>query len=270
MRHDRNRNQKNQNNRNQHNNSVERSDIRQVIGIHAAREVLKVRPQKISEMWLKEGAERIRDLNYFIEAAKKFRINVRMKPEGFLDKIAPSHQGICLQVTETPELDLVEVTQSENEKIILLALDEVTDPHNIGAVLRTAWLMGIKGILVPENRSGHLTPSVMKVACGGAEHVPMLVVSNLASELKHLKDKGFWIYGLAGEARNSLPQTRFNEKVVLVLGAEDKGLRSTTVNACDELISIPQNSENQAEASYNASVAAALVMYEVSRQHKTP
>ena len=246
---------------------VSQNSIRTVIGLHAAREVLKVRPKAITEIWLKVGAERSRDHIAFIEFAKKNLLKLQIKSGGQLDKIAPSHQGVCVLVNETPDYDFENLSNDPSEKIVLLALDEVTDPHNVGAVLRTAWLLGAKAILVPENRSAHLTPAVMKVASGGAEHVPLVNIGSLATCLTALKKKGFWIYGLDGSASSHLPKIHFNPKVVLVVGAEDKGLRSTTAAVCDELISIPQNTN---EASFNASVAAALALYEVARQHQTP
>ncbi|MCB0351830.1 MAG: 23S rRNA (guanosine(2251)-2'-O)-methyltransferase RlmB [Bdellovibrionales bacterium] len=243
------------------------SNTRTVIGLHASREALKVRPDKITEIWVKNGAERSADLLPFIDFAKKRRIKLLTKPDGFLDKIASSHQGICVLVSETPQFDVDDIGSDHTEKIILLALDEITDPHNVGAVLRTAWLLGAKAVLVPENRSAHLTPAAIKVASGGAEHVPLVNVGNLSHYLTSLKDKGFWVYGLAAEAKSSLWQTKFNERVVLIVGSEDKGMRSTTANVCDELVSIPQQDSH---ASFNASVAASLVLYEVARQHKNP
>jgi 23S rRNA (guanosine2251-2'-O)-methyltransferase len=173
---------------------------------------------------------------------------------------------VAVLVGETPELDLDALTNEPPEKkTILVALDEITDPHNVGAILRSSWLMGVKGLLIPEHRAGGLTPSAMKVASGGAEHVPLLTVGNLQQELKYLKDKGFWIYGLAGEGKGELGQLRINEKVVWVVGSEEKGIRSSVRGVCDELVKIPQTS---AEASYNASVAAAIALYETSRQHR--
>jgi 23S rRNA (guanosine2251-2'-O)-methyltransferase len=238
-----------------------------VIGLHSALEVLKVRPTKITEIWLKEGADRSQDHKPFIDFAKSRRIRLHIKPLAALDKVAPSHQGVCLMVSETPELDLEVLNPAITKNLLIVALDEISDPHNVGAILRTAWLMGAKALLVPELRSAHLTPSVIKVACGGAEHVPVVVSTNLASDLTYLKDKGFWIYGLAGEATTTLWKARFHEHTVLVVGSEDKGLRSTTAKACDELISIPQTAMG---ASFNASVAAGMAIYEVVRQHKNP
>ena len=238
-----------------------------VIGLHSAREALKVHPKAVSEIWVKEGAERSKDLSIFLDFAKKSRVKLFIQKEGALDRIATSHQGVCVFMTHTPELDLDSIAGPEGAPVILVALDEVSDPHNVGAALRTAWLLGAKGILVPENRSAHLTPAAIKVASGGAEHIPLHISGNLADDLTYLKERGFWTYGLSADAKGSLFQTRFNEKVVLVVGAEDKGLRSTTVNVCDELVSIPQT---EMGASLNASVAVALALYEVVRQHRSP
>jgi 23S rRNA (guanosine2251-2'-O)-methyltransferase len=240
---------------------------RVVIGIHSAREAIKVRAKKIKEVWLKIGGDNQHELNEFAEFAKSQNIKLKLQPESELNKIATSHQGVALFVDETPEFDFhILESLSETEKFIILAMDEVTDPHNIGAALRTAWLMGAKALILPKLRSGGLTPATIKVACGGAEHVPLVSVDNLQYDLKHLKDKGFWIYGLDGEAKNTLYKTKFHEKVVLVVGSEDKGLRSTTRNICDELVAIPQT---ESGASLNASVATAVALYEVIRQHAT-
>ncbi len=239
-----------------------------MIGIHSALEALKVRPHAVKEVWLKKGSERDSTMQPFIEFAEQSRRPLRFQQEGALNQIAPSHQGVCLWLTETPELDLADLPGVEStEPTTLLVLDELSDPHNVGALLRSAWLFGCAGLIVPERRAAHLTPSVIKVASGAAEHVPVIVSARLNDDLSILKEKGFWIYGLAGEGRQTLPQTRFHEKVILLIGAEDKGLRTSVRKACDELIRIPQL---DAEASFNASVAGAIALYEVQRQRQNP
>ena len=241
---------------------------RAVIGIHSAHEVLKVRPHAVKEIWLKKGSERDLTMKPFVEFAERTRRPLRFQQEGALNQIASSHQGVCLWVTETPELDLADLPGAESmAPITLLALDEISDPHNVGALLRSAWLFGCAGLIVPERRTAHLTPSVIKVASGGAEHVPVIVSAHLNNDLTILKDKGFWIYGLAGEGHQTLSQIRFHEKAVLLIGAEDKGLRTSTRRACDEMIRIPQL---DVEASFNASVAGAIALYEVRRQRQNP
>lgn len=235
-----------------------------VVGIHSSREAIRIRPSKVSEIWLKEGADRSHDLKEFVDFAKSRQIRTKYQPDGVLSKLSTSHQGVCLYIDETPELDLESLGDNASERCVLVALDEISDPHNIGAALRSAWLLGAMALILPEMRSGSLTPSAAKVASGGAEHVPVVTTANLQIELNSLKDKGFWIYGLAGEASVPLNEVKFNERVVLVIGSEDKGLRTTTRKTCDELVSIPQTDEH---ASLNASVATAVALYEIRRQH---
>jgi 23S rRNA (guanosine2251-2'-O)-methyltransferase len=237
---------------------------RTVVGIHSAHEALKVNPGSVTEIWLRSDFKKVQDLNFFAQWAEKNRVKVHAREEGALSKIAASHQGVAIFMKDSPTLDLEDFDAENPEKVIIMALDEITDPHNIGAILRSAWLMGVKALMVPELRSGHLTPAVIKVASGGAEHVPLIVVKNLVQDLKHLKDKGFWIFGLAGEGRSTLLNTRIHEKIVWVVGNEEKGIRSSVRGVCDELVQIPQSSR---DASFNASVASSIALYETVRQH---
>jgi 23S rRNA (guanosine2251-2'-O)-methyltransferase len=242
--------------------------MRTVVGIHACREALKINLKSVTEVWVKEKSEKNPDLVQFIEIANKNKIKCFPKPEAAFSRIAQSTQGIAVFLKTTPELDLETLAPDENaeqpEKTILIALDEMTDPHNLGAILRTAWLMDVKAILIPGHRSVGLSPAAAKVASGGAEHVPVVTVNSLPNTLRDLKDKGFWIYGLAAEGASAVNKVSFPERVVLVIGAEDKGLRTTVQSACDECVMIPQTDN---EASYNASVAAAIALFEVRRQH---
>lgn len=237
---------------------------RQVVGIHACKEVLKVRPEAVESITLIADYERSADLKVFGDFAKKRGVKLFKKDEASLKKIASSHQGVCLSVKGAPELNLEEISDDPNEPMILIALDEVSDPHNVGAVLRSAWLTGTEALLVTDRRAAHLTPAVCKVASGGAEHVPMHVCSNLGSDLSYLKEKGFWIFGLAGGPDSkSLFKLDLPPRMVWLLGSEDKGLRSSTRKLCDELVAIPQV---DSEASYNASVAAGIALFESRRQ----
>jgi 23S rRNA (guanosine2251-2'-O)-methyltransferase len=237
---------------------------RQVVGIHACREVLKVRPEAVESITLITDFERSADLKIFGDFAKKRGVKLFKKDDAFLKKIASSHQGVCLAVTAAPELEFEEISNDPNEPMVLMALDEVSDPHNVGAILRTAWLTGTRGLLVTDRRAAHLTPAVCKVASGGAEHVPLYISGNLGTDLSYLKEKGFWIFGLAGGANSkSLLQMDLPARVLWILGAEDKGMRSSTRKLCDELVAIPQQDP---EASYNASVAAGIALFESLRQ----
>ncbi len=123
--------------------------------------------------------------------------------------------------------------------------------------------MGVEAVLLPSDRAVGLVPTVHKVSCGGVEHVPVIEVPNLSNVLSGLKDKGYWVFGLAAGGKQTMETVKIPEKIVWVLGAEDKGLRTTTERSCDELISIPQ-SDNA--ASYNVSVATGVALYETRRQ----
>ncbi len=237
---------------------------RLVIGYHSVREALKVRPQAAGELSVIAGhsEESQGEIGEILNLAKKYRLKLKEVSRESLDRLGSGHQGVCLQVLEDPQFSWASLDSGEPQR--LLILDEISDPHNLGAILRTAWLLGARALFVSEARSAHLTPTVTKVASGGAEHVPLVVESNLGALIKNLKEKGFWIYGLAGESQDSLYSTEFAEKTALVLGSEGKGLRVSTSNACDVLLSIPQV---DAQASFNASVAAGLALGELFRQH---
>lgn len=236
--------------------------MRKVVGIHSCKEVLRVRPQAVAEVLLRKGFEASRDLQEFEKFAKKRGLKVHVKDQNFLEKIAPSHQGICLSVKSAPEWNYEGLGQAKAGSI-LLALDEISDPHNVGAMMRTAWLQSVEGLIVTKKRSAQLTSAVMKVASGGAEHIPMQAVANLASELESLKKQGYWVLGLSGDGKTPLTSLEIPEKVVWVVGSEEKGLRTPVERACDELVSIPQSN---ASASYNASVAVGMALFETTRQ----
>ncbi len=234
-----------------------------VVGIHAVTELLKVRPREVAALWLRENYKDHADLNEIFESAKSKNVRVQFQSSGALDKIVSAHQGVVAFASEEPEVDWRAIESSE--RCTLIALDEVEDPHNLGAILRTAWLFGAKAILTPEHRAASLSPAVSKVAQGAAEHVPVVRESALPERLKQLKEKGFWILGLSHKAKQDIYSLEIPEKVVWVLGSESSGLRKSVEGACDDLISIPQAAP---EASYNVSVAAAVAVSETFRQRR--
>lgn len=231
---------------------------RWVVGLHSCREVVRVRSSAVQELWLKQGWEASQDLRGIAES---IRITPKVVSATQIDKMSGGNQGVALFVSESPELNW-ENLNADGPALVLLA-DGIQDPHNLGAILRTAWLLNVSALFITEHRSSPLTPTALKVASGGAEYVPVIADENLIDVIKRLKDMGFWVYGLAGEASLSLWSTQFPEKVALVIGSEESGLRSTVAKVCDELIKIPQ--ANSA-ASFNASVAAGMALSEVRRQ----
>lgn len=235
---------------------------RVVIGTHAINEVLKVRPKQVKAFWLRQDWENSGDLRAMHELALKNRIKVDFKADAIIEKFGPSQQGAAIFVDGAPEFDMASLEGLD--KSMVLILDGIEDPHNLGAILRTSWLVGAQGVLIPEDRAVGLTPTVHKVACGGVEHVPVEETTNFANYAEQLKKQGYWIYGLSPRGKQSIFELELPDKVVWAIGSEDKGMRVTTERLCDELVFIPQASSS---ASYNASVATAMALTETLRQH---
>ncbi len=237
---------------------------RQVAGTHAIYELIKVRPKSVKHFLIQKNWSSSADLRSMVELLEKSKITFEEKSDLELQKICHSHQGAVAFSDATPTLNYE--TAGWPEQTMLLALDGVEDPHNLGAILRTSWLMGVSGVITPEDRAVGLTATVHKVACGGVEHVPMAQINNFSDPFKKLKEAGFWVFGMSHKAEKTIYDLKIPNKIVWVMGAEDKGLRVTTERACDELVCIPQI---DAKASYNVSVATALALAETKRQWKS-
>lgn len=234
---------------------------RHVAGTHAITELIHKRPRSVQSVLIQNNWKSSADLRDLVDLLNSKKIKFEEKPEAALFPFCNSHQGAIAFSNETIEFEYQQYDWGHHG--LVLALDGVEDPHNLGAVLRTSWLMGVNGILIPDDRAVGLTATAHKVACGGAEHVPLYRNNQFQQPFETLKQQGFWVYGLDHKATKTIYDMKFPEKVVLVLGAEDKGMRSTTEKLCDELICIPQAS---AGASYNVSVSAALAIAETKRQ----
>lgn len=234
---------------------------RQIAGTHAVREALSVRPQSIKQAYVQSNLLNSPEIKELLQIFKAKDIRFEEKNEMELAKLCAGHQGAVIFSDYNPAFDYTQ--QGWEDKSMIVALDGVEDPHNLGAILRTSWLMGVSGLIIPQDRAVGLTPTVHKVACGGAEHVEIARINNFNDPFATLKEAGFWVYGLSHKATKSIYDIQYPEKVIWVLGAEDKGLRTTTERVCDELVSIPQAS---ADASYNVSVATAMALAETKRQ----
>lgn len=177
-----------------------------------------------------------------------------------------SHQGIAAQVSPYDYQDLealIEQAQSNSPTPVIVVADGITDPHNLGAIIRSAEAIGAHGLVIPQRRAAGITSTVMKVAAGALESFPVSRVVNLNRGLKTLKEAGFWVYGTVAEAPQALHQTRLDGPLAIVIGAEGSGISELTQRHCDALISIPLQGRT---ASLNASVAAGMVLYEIFRQ----
>ena len=176
------------------------------------------------------------------------------------------HQGAAAVVSPYPQVtvqDILHMVQGRDRKHFLLMLDNIQDPQNLGAIIRTALCVGIHGVIVPKDRSAPPTPAVSRASSGALEHIRLVRVTNLVQTIKHCKNSGLWVLGLQKDAAQLIYASDLSGSIALVLGGEQKGIRRLVKKHCDFLVSIPQQG---AFNSLNASVAAAVAMYEAFRQ----
>lgn len=223
-----------------------------------------MRPRAVQAVWMRDKYEDHPALSELFDTAVDLGVKVVTHAPGALDKISSANQGVLAFTQEEPEVDWQKLFAQEEATVV--ALDEVEDPHNLGAVLRTCWLLGAEVVLTPEHRAANLSPSVSKVAQGAVEHVPVARDSALPQQLEEFKKHGYWVLGLSHKAKQDIFNFKIPEKVVWVLGSESSGLRKSVEGACDDFVSIPQAAP---EASYNVSVAAAIALAETFRQRKS-
>ncbi len=242
------------------------SEARIIFGFHAVLSRIRQNPQGVQEICVdKERSDaRMKDL---LALAKEKNLRVMQLERARLDGMAGNgrHQGVLARVEDTPipYLDIHDVLESLDEPPFLLVLDGVEDPHNLGACLRVADAMGVHAVIAPKDRAAGLNATVRKVACGAAESVPFIAVTNLARTLRELKEAGVWLVGAVAEAEGDLFSTRLEGPIALVLGAEGTGLRRLTAETCDALVRIPMFG---AVESLNVSVASGICLYEARRQ----
>jgi 23S rRNA (guanosine2251-2'-O)-methyltransferase len=237
-----------------------------IYGLHAVRSVLAQRSQAVKRLLLvKRADERLADL---LAQASSHRLNIEIHTAQSLDALTGQglHQGVVALVTPLgpmSEDDLLMRLGEGDQVPLILVLDGVQDPHNLGACLRTADAVGAAAVVVPKDRAAGLTPVVRKVAAGAAETVPLVQVTNLARTLRALKEQGLWIVGTDGEATTLHHQASLTGPLAVVLGAEGTGMRRLTREHCDLVVQLPLRGAVQ---SLNVSVAAGVMLYEVLRQ----
>jgi 23S rRNA (guanosine2251-2'-O)-methyltransferase len=246
------------------------SVTRIVFGFHAVASRLRQNPASVQEVCVDKTRKdaRMQDL---LQLAQQKGVRVMQMEKERLDGLAANgrHQGVLARVADTPlpYQDIHDVLESDlAEPPFLLVLDGVEDPHNLGACLRVADAMGVHAVIAPKDRAAGLNATVRKVACGAAETVPFIAVTNLARTLRELKDAGIWVVGTAAEAEQDLFTVKFNGPIAMVLGAEGTGLRRLTAETCDALVRIPMFGTVE---SLNVSVASGICLYEARRQRNT-
>lgn len=238
-----------------------------IYGRHAIEAALQQQRQ-LNRLWVNDRLRYDGRFTGLLHEAKASGAVIDEVDSRRLNQIArgQNHQGIIAQVAAYQywELDeLITQAKAKSTRPVLLAADSITDPHNLGAIIRTAEALGAQGLIIPQRRAAGVTSTVAKVAAGAVEHLPIARVVNLRQALETLKETEFWIYGLSAEASHPAYTVKFNAATVLVIGAEGDGLSLTVQQTCDSLISIPLAGKTP---SLNASVATAMALYEIYRQ----
>ncbi len=240
----------------------------QVVGLHAVEAALRHEPERVAGLWVDAGRRDAR-LATLVAGAGERGIAVHAVARAELDRMSGGarHQGAVARLTGVAaalgENDLEAILDALAVPPLLLVLDGVKDPHNLGACLRTAEAAGAHALIAPADRAAGLTPTVRRVASGAAETLPFVQVTNLARTLRRLKERGLWVVGAAGEGTARLHEVDLAGPVALVLGAEERGLRRLTREVCDVLAAIPMAGS---VSSLNVSVAAGVFLFEAVRQ----
>jgi 23S rRNA (guanosine2251-2'-O)-methyltransferase len=242
----------------------------QIFGIHAVKQVLENTPESILNAWMQESinSELIRAIH---ESLKTLGVSIQSVPRSTLGKMVKNqnHQGVILEVRKAAkktEHDLDDVLeQNQNANPLYLILDSVQDPHNLGACIRTAAAAGVTAVIIPNDRAASVNETVRKVASGAVESVIVISVVNLVRAMKKIQAAGVWIVGTAGDAEQSIYDLKLTTPTAIVMGGEDKGMRSSVRKECDYIGSLPISDKIE---SLNVSVAAGVVLYEVLRQRR--
>lgn len=237
-----------------------------IYGLQAVRELLRSgRP--VERLFVLRG-RRDKRVEEVIRAAGEAGVHVRQEERGQLDRLAgtSSHQGVVAETGLQRYLELDELMKraaASPRPALVIVLDEVEDPQNLGAVIRTAEAAGAHGVVIPERRAAGVTPAVVKASAGASAHLPVARVGSLVQALERMKESGFWLYGLSASAATPYTAVDWRGPVALVAGSEGRGLRPIIRQHCDQLVAIPMTGR---VGSLNVSVSVAVAVYEVVRQ----
>lgn len=238
-----------------------------IYGINSVTEALKARGRAFEWVGMAKERHDIR-LQRLIEDCRRLSIPVRFLQRTELDRMAgnAAHQGVVAVTSAKQYNDLADVIEAKRgQHSLIVVLDGIEDPHNLGAILRTADAAGANGVVIPERRSASVTGTVTKASAGASEHLPIAKVTNIARSVEELKDSNVWTVGLDERGEQSYDALDYNMDCALVLGGEGKGLHDLVKKKCDFLVSIPMLGK---VPSLNVSVAAAVVLYEIVRQRR--
>jgi 23S rRNA (guanosine2251-2'-O)-methyltransferase len=236
-----------------------------IYGVHPVREALESHAVIIEKILVGTQYPHA-SVQALVALAKERNLPVTYAPQEALDSLARGgrHQNVVAVIREVPYTDLEEILSLRgNQKALILILDGIQDPQNLGSVIRTALGCGVQGIIIPKDRAADVTPAAMKASAGAAAHLAIARVVNIANTIDRLKKEGMWVYGAAGEAKDPVYKIDLTVDLAVVIGSEGKGIRPLVKKKCDGLFSIPMTGP---VSSFNASVSAGMILYEVMRQ----
>jgi 23S rRNA (guanosine2251-2'-O)-methyltransferase len=239
-----------------------------IFGINAVAEALKARGRAFQWVGMAKERDDLR-LQKLIQECRQNNVPVKFMPRTELDRMAGtgSHQGVVAVTSQKQYNDLDDlIAAKRSDYSLIVVLDGVEDPHNLGAILRTADATGADGVVIPERRAAGITGTVVKSSAGASEHLPVAKVTNIARTLEDLKTKGLWMVGLDERGKQNYDEVDYKMDCAIVLGTEGKGLHDLVARKCDFLVSIPMLGK---VSSLNVSVAAGVVLYEVVRQRRS-
>jgi len=235
-------------------------------GRNAARECLRARRRHIHKIIMADNLEASAIITEILDLAGQTKIPVQRVSRKKLDNLTRNHQGVALEVGQYPTVALEDIllrAEKSAEPAFVIALDHIEDPHNLGAILRTAEVVGVHGVLLPKQRAADVTPAVVSASAGAVEHVWIAKIPNLVQTLKKLKQNDIWVVGLENTPE-ALPfhQANLSGAIALVIGSEGRGMSRLVKETCDFLVKLPIRGQIE---SLNASVACGLILYEVWR-----
>jgi 23S rRNA (guanosine2251-2'-O)-methyltransferase len=241
-------------------------------GIHAVKEALEA-GRAMDRIVIAKGRQDTR-VEEIVQLARKQNISVRFEDRNQLDRLADSrdHQGVVAMVASRAASTLEDILAAANAssghgtKGLIVLLDGVEDPHNLGAIIRTALAAGAHGVVIPERRAAGLTDTVARASAGAISHLPVAKVTNLARTMEELKEAGYWLVGLDETAEKSYAEVDYTSPMAIVLGGEGNGLHDLTRKRCDFVVSLPTTGPVK---SLNVSVAAGVVLFEALRQRRS-
>lgn len=241
-----------------------------ICGINSVYEAIRAGQRKVACIYVAEGVQNP-SITKITELAERSGIKIKSVPRPRIFNLTriETNQGIAAEVEPFKYIsieELIEAIKKSGEAAFIIILDQVNDPHNLGAIIRTAYLLGAHGVIIPKDDSAHVGPASTKVASGAIEYLPIVKVVNLNNAINLLKNNNIWIVGAEGESAKTIYDYDFTSGTAIVLGGEDKGLRRLVKEHCDELLTIPMRGKI---GSFNVSVAGAIFMSEVVRQRSS-